>query len=63
MFNRVMGQLYGDTIPVPVRLSVCGLFDAPSVIVTVAAYEEAAAGENVKLIVQEVWPFKLAPQL
>ena len=40
--------------PVPERLTDCGLFDPPSVIVAVAANEPTAVGENVKLIVQEV---------
>jgi hypothetical protein len=60
---RAAGVTETGTTPVPVRLTVWGLFDAPSVIVTVAAYEEAAVGENVKLMVHEAWPFKVAPQV
>jgi hypothetical protein len=30
---------------------------------SVAVYADAALGENVKLMLHELWPFKLAPQI
>jgi hypothetical protein len=67
LIDRLIGKILlrpaHGAIPFPLRLTVCGLFDAPSVMVTVAAYAAAALGENVKLMLHELWPFKLVPQV
>jgi hypothetical protein len=49
--------------PVPVRLTVCGLFVALSLNVSVPAREPVVAGENVTPIVQVVPAAILAPQV
>ena len=49
--------------PVPVRLTVCGLFVALSLNVSVPAREPVAAGENVTPIVQVAPAAILAPQV
>jgi hypothetical protein len=47
------GAVVVPPVPVPVRETVCGLFDAPSRILTVAANPEAEVGLKLKLIVHE----------
>ncbi len=49
--------------PVPERATVCGLFPAPSVNVSVAVREPVAVGLNVILTVQLADPARLAPQV
>ena len=50
-------------MPVPVRLTVCGLPDALSVMVSVPVSEPVAVGEKVTLIVQKLLAATLPPQL
>ena len=44
---RLAGEIVTGTEPVPLRLTVCGLFEAPSVNVSVPARAPVAVGENV----------------
>ena len=48
-------------IPVPVKLTDCGLLFAPSVIVRAAVFAPAVTGANVTLILQDEWPPTLVP--
>jgi len=50
-------------IPVPVRETLCGLFEALSVMVSTPLREPLAVGVNVTLTVQLELPATLAPQL
>ena len=60
---RLVAEMVTGEEPVPVRLTVCGLFEALSLNVSVPAREPVVAGVNVTLIVQEA-PFAiLAPQV
>jgi hypothetical protein len=52
-YVRLAGVTDTGTTPAPVKLTDCGPFDAPSLIVTVAVYGAAVDGANVKLMVQE----------
>lgn len=60
-FNPATGGL--AEIPVPLRVTTCGVFGALSVIVSVPGIEPVPVGENVTLIVQLELPFKIAPQV
>jgi hypothetical protein len=49
--------------PVPVKLTICGLVDALSVMVSVPVSKPVAVGEKVTLMVQELLAATLPPQL
>jgi hypothetical protein len=51
------------TVPVPVKLTICGEFDAVSVTERVPVRVPATVGENVTLTVQFAPPFSVAGQL
>jgi hypothetical protein len=49
--------------PVPIRLNVCGLFDALSVMFSVAVSAPEIEGVYVRLMVQKLCAAKLAPHV
>jgi len=60
---RPVGEAVTGKEPVPVRLTVCGLFVALSLNVSVPAREPVVAGVNVTLIVQAAPAAIVAPQV
>jgi hypothetical protein len=50
---RLDGVTDTGTIPVPVKLTDCGLLFAPSVIVSDAVFAPAVSGANIMLILHE----------
>jgi hypothetical protein len=61
--SEVGVRVTGAAEPLPVRLTVCGLFEAPSVIVRVPFLVPVAVGVNVMLMVQLEDGAKLVPQV
>jgi len=59
--DRVTGEL--ELLPVPLRLTVCGLFPAPSVKVSVPVAAPVAVGVNVTPTLQVAPAATLVPQL
>ena len=53
----------GNAVPVPVRLTVCGLLLALSVIVSVPGCEPVVVGLNVTLTVQVPWAANELPHV
>jgi len=62
-YVRVAGVTDTGTTPVPVSVTLCGLFVAPSVMLAVAVSALVVDGVNVKLILHEPWPLTLAPHV
>jgi hypothetical protein len=60
---RLTGAIVTGKSPVPLRLTVCGLFDALSVNVSVPARVPAAVGENVTPTLHSAPAAMLAPQV
>ncbi len=61
--SRLAGEAVTGKEPVPVRLTVCGVFVALSLNVSVPAREPVVIGVNVMLIVQVAPAPMLAPQV
>jgi hypothetical protein len=60
---RLAGETVTGEEPVPVRLTVCGLFEALSLNVSVPPREPVAVGKNFTLIVHVAPAAMLAPQV
>jgi hypothetical protein len=60
---KLAGVTSTGTIPVPVKLTACGLLFALSVIVSAALFAPGVAGANVTLILQDEWPPTLDPHV